>query len=247
MKKSRSFTLIELLVVIAIIAILASMLLPALNKARGTAKKVACLANVKQLGLGLAGYTSDYDGTMPTAGWNTSNWLLWSNMIGPYVGMKSIGDDWAGLTAKNIPLKSVFWCELMGSIDNGNRYYTSYGYNANTFGQWNYSNAGPVKNTQIKQPSEQLTITESWYNTDTDRNRSRGWALVNRDRVGYRHMKKANTLYLDGHAASEDQHKLWMGHWNTYPWNQDNSNTPWRLYSSSLPVWAVQYGYHPFN
>jgi prepilin-type N-terminal cleavage/methylation domain-containing protein/prepilin-type processing-associated H-X9-DG protein len=62
---NRVFTIIELLVVIAIIAILASMLLPALNKARGKAKTIKCVGNLKQLGQFTVMYCDDNDGYLP--------------------------------------------------------------------------------------------------------------------------------------------------------------------------------------
>ncbi|HEX8342736.1 MAG TPA: prepilin-type N-terminal cleavage/methylation domain-containing protein [Tepidisphaeraceae bacterium] len=68
----RAFTLVELLVVIGIIALLISILLPALNKARQTAQITACLSNIRQLGMGVVQYVNENKGVLPEAMYNNT-------------------------------------------------------------------------------------------------------------------------------------------------------------------------------
>lgn len=112
---SRGFTLIELLVVIAIIAILVSLLLPAVQQAREAARRTQCKNNLKQLGIALHNY-HDVHKTFPASGvaGTTENvggryrqaWLSWSGlaMLLPYIEQKNVYDqiDWGYRWDRNI-------------------------------------------------------------------------------------------------------------------------------------------------
>jgi prepilin-type N-terminal cleavage/methylation domain-containing protein len=83
------FTLVELLVVIAIISVLAGLLLPALEDAIGSARMIACVNNLKQLGLSHSMYVDDHNGTLVTGEFyrppHASRWF-WAAGLGPYAG-----------------------------------------------------------------------------------------------------------------------------------------------------------------
>jgi prepilin-type N-terminal cleavage/methylation domain-containing protein/prepilin-type processing-associated H-X9-DG protein len=129
--KRSGFTLVELLVVIGIIALLISILLPALSKARQQAQNVTCAANQHQIGLAIQNYCHDNKGWAPFAVWENGNELFFTGsppiaqrlgaLLGdwnlPRFDVTHIGYDIVTPAAKYIPSRLALTCPGVGDLD----------------------------------------------------------------------------------------------------------------------------------
>ena len=156
-RQHRSFTLIELLVVIAIIAILAAMLLPALNQARRKAVQAQCQGNLKQLMLGTVQYVDEFDGRFPKWHWGDDRDL---GANGPNNWFKALYDYVGSEEVYVCPMRSdVTWGGYYGQrIRPGSDTKPSYAFNESLL-QGEGSDAVPTN--RLKHPTESLILGDS--------------------------------------------------------------------------------------
>ena len=142
-EKKHSFTLIELLVVIAIIAILAGMLLPALNKAKNRAQATTCFGNLKGIGQAFNLYADTYAGWIPSSDpLGSGVRKFWKNQIAPFAGFtgKTYDNDGKFNSSMNTKVnlaKGLFHCPSNKTKAKQNNYENDGKYNIYSYGMTN--------------------------------------------------------------------------------------------------------------
>jgi len=182
-----AFTLIELLVVIAIIAILASMLLPALARAKAKAQATKCMNNMKQWSLGFRMYSEDNRDFVPSEGnqgpgvtvLNPLNASAWYNAVPPAIGMRPLKDIYIAVATGNNPSlapnpgsMSIFSCPstampTVGHIPSANFAFFMYGANDRLSVNGVGSNPPQTRFGRLPRPSATILVSECDGNNTT--------------------------------------------------------------------------------
>jgi prepilin-type N-terminal cleavage/methylation domain-containing protein len=206
----RSFTLIELLVVIAIIAILASMLLPALSKAREKARGAACTSNLKQLGTYIHMYAMDNDDHFPYGGYKkaaqTSRDTIWYYLFadaGYIPDKKSYGPH----AVRNTVIKCP--SDLRVKPENVNS--ASYGINiviAVTLENVGSANYRHLRTQNIQSPSRTMIFTDGQYGDNPTATNPLIAVSPYSAALVFRHSNLINSVMVGGNVLTASSNRI---------------------------------------
>ena len=220
--KKKFFTLIELLVVIAIIAILAALLLPALQRARDIAKMVICGSNLKQIGLSMHSYASDFQNSLPyyeQSGYDPfkkgSRGAGLVVLLEDYSGQKYNGPQNADRLRRvtgGIWLCPSAWVSVATNWSGwlGSYYVSAHGdggqYNAYSGLFEHYTNgtnpAGPVFNFRITHFSRPIQTPYHWDSTHRNDNTRGDYRYYDPYQAESWHNTARPVVFIDGHVKN---------------------------------------------